>query len=281
MTIEEKAHTQLPNLIIIGAMKAGTTSLHHYLSAHPEIYMSKTKELNFFNTSLNWQKGVDWYKAQFSADYPWRGESSPNYSKWEGTAERMFKVIPEAKLIYILRHPVDRFVSECNHRQLDPNTEVMNIKQGKVSEIYTNGLYHKWYKAYTQVYSKEQILVITSENLKHERKRTLIEVFNFLKLDFDTYDFNAEKVNIEQHKTDEKPLAREAIQKLNRSDFYSGLKKIIRPLIPILKPIQRKLFYKERVIKVLSAENKQFLKAAYKKDIENLEKSLNVILNYI
>jgi hypothetical protein len=70
----------LPNLIIIGGLKCGTTSLHHYLNLHPEIAMSRPKELNFFVAELNWPLGRDWYAGHFDAAVPVRGESSPHYT---------------------------------------------------------------------------------------------------------------------------------------------------------------------------------------------------------
>src|SRR5258708_33834762 len=60
-----KRHAQLPNFIIVGGLKCGTTSIHHYLGLHPEIQMSKPKELNFFVEELNWDLGLDWYASRF------------------------------------------------------------------------------------------------------------------------------------------------------------------------------------------------------------------------
>ncbi len=60
-----KRHAAMPNLIIIGGLKCGTTSIHHYLGLHPEIQMSKPKELNFFVEELNWDLGLDWYASRF------------------------------------------------------------------------------------------------------------------------------------------------------------------------------------------------------------------------
>jgi hypothetical protein len=57
---------KLPNLLIIGAMKAGTSSLHDYLSHHPDIFMSQQKELDFFCSNLNYKKGIEWYKQNLS-----------------------------------------------------------------------------------------------------------------------------------------------------------------------------------------------------------------------
>jgi hypothetical protein len=65
----------LPNLIVIGAQKCGTSVLHYYLSLHPEVSMSRPKELNFFIEERNWPRGVDWYKQQFDADARVRGEA--------------------------------------------------------------------------------------------------------------------------------------------------------------------------------------------------------------
>ena len=68
----------LPDFIIIGTMKGGTTSLHHYLSQHPEIFMSKQKELNFFIEERNRRRGLKWYESQFNGTERIRGEASPN-----------------------------------------------------------------------------------------------------------------------------------------------------------------------------------------------------------
>src|SRR5215218_3255372 len=96
----------LPNLLVIGAQKCGTSSLHRYLGAHPEVGMSRDKELDFLGGPgfPNWERGVDWYRAQFDADKSVRGESSPSYTAHPfvtGTAERAHALVPGAKLIYL------------------------------------------------------------------------------------------------------------------------------------------------------------------------------------
>src|ERR671915_544163 len=96
----------LPNLIVIGAMKSGTTSLHNYLSLHPEIFMTEVKEPSFFTLEGNWWRGREWYEAQFPVAAKIRGESSPDYTKHPrhaGAPERMHAMIPDAKLVYLLR----------------------------------------------------------------------------------------------------------------------------------------------------------------------------------
>jgi hypothetical protein len=252
-------------------MKAGTTSLHQYLSEHPEIFMSKDKELNFFNTSLNWSKGVDWYKEQFDEAYKVRGETSPNYTKWEGTAERVHSILPNIKLVYLLRDPVTRFVSQCNDSKEDPNILIDDLKKGKQTEIFTNGLYHKWYQEYLEFYSKSNILLITSEALRSQKKETLTTIFKFLNVDANAYNYDQLQTVNETHITSNKKIASGSVQILNKTKSFHAIKKIAAPIMPLLKPIWSKLFYKERVLRDLTAENKFFLRAQYQTDLQQLK----------
>lgn len=72
---------QLPNLMIIGAMKCGTTRLYSYLNQHPDIFMSEVKEINYFLKERKYDKGVDWYKNHFITEKKIRRESSQSYTK--------------------------------------------------------------------------------------------------------------------------------------------------------------------------------------------------------
>jgi len=87
----------LPNLVIIGAAKCGTTSLHYYLNLHPQIFMSEMKELNFFAHEGHWKLGVKWYELQFPANMKRNikiyGEATPKYTHYpniKDAAEKMF-----------------------------------------------------------------------------------------------------------------------------------------------------------------------------------------------
>ena len=106
----------LPTVIVIGAAKCGTTSVHEYLDDHPEVAMSAEKELNFFVEEKNWPRGIAWYESQFDPDAPVRGESSPTYTaypEYHGVPERIRSVVPDAKLIYLVRFKgkVDAFAT--------------------------------------------------------------------------------------------------------------------------------------------------------------------------
>src|ERR671910_329669 len=115
-----KRHAQLPNLIIIGGLKCGTTSIHHYLGLHPEVQMSKPKELNFFVEELNWALGLDWYASRFDDRFKVRGESSPHYTnqpRFDGVAERIKQHCPDAKLLYMVRDQITLIAQEELHAE--------------------------------------------------------------------------------------------------------------------------------------------------------------------
>jgi hypothetical protein len=108
----------LPNLIIIGAQKRATTSLHYYLGLHPQVAMAREKELNFFILERNWPKGIAWYRSQFTGPGSIHWETSPDYTYHPvlgDVAARTHAVVPGAKLIYILRDPVERILSHYVH----------------------------------------------------------------------------------------------------------------------------------------------------------------------
>src|SRR4051794_28578727 len=107
---------RLPDFIVIGTTKGGTTSLWRYLSDHPDIFMPTRKELRFFSNNERWRQGVEWYARQFegAGEHQLVGEASPQYTSWPRyphVPERMASVVPNAKLIYLVRDPVARTAS--------------------------------------------------------------------------------------------------------------------------------------------------------------------------
>lgn len=184
----------LPNLVIIGAMKCGTTSLHNYLKLHPQIYMAPTKELDFFIKKRPfYQKGLSWYKSNFNREQANGkdiiGEASPNYTKchaFPGVPECMHEVIPNAKLIYILRDPVKRAVSHYLHQYIAryEHREVNEAFQSFDSNHYVkSSQYGFQIEQFLPYYDLENILVTTLEELSSDRKATLKKVFEFLGVD--------------------------------------------------------------------------------------------------
>jgi hypothetical protein len=102
---------RLPTFVIVGAMRSGTTSLARHLGAHPEVFMAEEKEVHFFDR--HWALGPDWYRGRFARVSAERmvGEATPAYLYHPDVPARMADLLPEARLIAILRNPVDRAYS--------------------------------------------------------------------------------------------------------------------------------------------------------------------------
>lgn len=180
----------LPNLIIIGGQKCGTTSLHMYLAAHPQIAMSAEKELNFF-TTWGRRAGLDWYESQFRATAPVRGESSPAYTAWPhhpDVPEAIHRVLPDVRLIYLVRDPVERIFSEYLHKaghglESRPLEAVVEDDDFEESPYIAQSRYAMQLERYLALFERSQLLVLTQEQLLDDRLGTLRTVFRFLGVD--------------------------------------------------------------------------------------------------
>jgi hypothetical protein len=178
----------LPNLVVIGGLKCGTTSLHHYLDLHPAVEMSRPKELNFFVAELNWSLGPDWYASHFSGGAPIRGESSPHYTnrpRFEGVPERMRSMLADARLIYMVRDPIDRMLSHYLHN-LGGGYDDRTLAEafGDPESAYVNrSRYFFQLEPYLDAFGEERIEIVGREELKRDRPATMRRVFEFLGVD--------------------------------------------------------------------------------------------------
>jgi hypothetical protein len=180
----------LPNLIVIGAARSGTTSLHLYLREHPQIFMAQGKELNFFLLEKNWQRGLEWYEHQFPAGSALvYGESSVRYSaypEYAGVPERLAAVVPEAKLVYLVRDPVDRLASQYAYLwregvELRPARKA--VLAASPNRYLDRSRYAMQLERYRVYYPDVRILVVDQDDLRHRRQPTLARVFRFLGVD--------------------------------------------------------------------------------------------------
>ncbi len=212
------ARGALPNLIVIGAQKCGTSVLHYYLSLHPEVSMSKPKELNFFIEERNWPRGVDWYAAQFDAEARVRGEASPNYTAFPqhaGVPERMASVAGDAKLIYMIRDPLERIAAHWVHnyaKRREKGTLAETLVHPNTSYV-TRSKYAMQLERFLQHYPKERILVFQQSELRHKRRETLRRVFEFIGVD---PEFEHPRFEQERHQTSGKTRATRLAVRLER-----------------------------------------------------------------
>lgn len=175
----------LPNLVVIGGLKCGTTSLHHYLNLHPEVAMSRPKELNFFVAELNWELGPDWYRSHFDPAAPVRGETSPHYTnlpRFQGVAERMRETLgDEARVVYVVRHPVERLLSHYLHNVGGgyERRELAEAVADPLCSYVQRGRYAMQLAPYLAAFGRERVLVVGREELAREREATMRRVYGF------------------------------------------------------------------------------------------------------
>jgi hypothetical protein len=208
----------LPNLLIIGAQKCGTSVLHYYLGLHPEVSMSRPKELNFFIEERNWPRGVEWYRGQFDPHATVRGEASPNYTAYpqhEGVPERMAQVVPDAKLIYMVRDPLERIAAHWVHnyaKRREKGTLAETLTHPHTSYV-DRSLYAMQLERFLAHYPRERVLVFQQSELRHQRMETLRKVFEFVGVD---PDFTHPRFEQERHQTSRKTRATRLAVRLER-----------------------------------------------------------------
>jgi len=184
----------LPDFLIIGAMKAGTSTLHYSLQSHPSVGMSKKKEVNFFNA--NFDKGTSWYKQQFLLGKQFYGEASPNYARihlYPDTPKYMYKVLPKLKLIFILRDPMERLLSHLHHdlyRDRISYKEINNVVLENEDYIKTSS-YGWQLENYLKYYDIEQFHFVTFEQLEVNFQKVMSDILNFIGVD--NYNFEDQK----------------------------------------------------------------------------------------
>jgi len=193
----------MPNAVVLGAMKCATTAMHRYLDAHPQIGMSRLKEVNFFIgadtaphddaetwwRSGQWHRGVDWYAGLFDHTAPIRGETSPGYTSPDSpeVAPRMARLLPDARLVYLVRHPVERAVSQYRHHHRD-GTERRPLEQALLdpgSQYLDRSRYHERLTPFLERFPTSQILVVVQERLLRDRADQMAEVYRHLGADPD------------------------------------------------------------------------------------------------
>ena len=185
-----------PNFLIIGAAKAGTTTLHEQLKGHPGIFLPEEKDFKYFDRDENYSRGGDWYGNYFR-NYSGQekvGEANSEYLFSEKAAERILKDLgPEVKLIAIIRNPAERAYSEYLHqkrygqvdRDFDYYLDSANGATDKSGQsiydiIVGRSHYASHIEKYLSVFSRKNLKVVILEQLKKDPQKGVNEIFDFL-----------------------------------------------------------------------------------------------------
>jgi hypothetical protein len=225
----------LPDFVVIGAPKCGTTFLYHLLTKHPHIEPSAFKELHYFD--LLFEEGTEWYRQCFlpprqkNGRETITGEGTPSYLLHPLAAERMAGVIPDAKLIVLLRNPVDRTYSAYHHRA--KNREKIQTFEETVEAAFdapnagflSQSIYVDHLLRWSKFFDREQMLVLKSEDFFERPREVLKLVLDFLDL------------------PDWEPGASELRDKVNKGKYEQGMDLAIRRrLEDFFAPHNRRLY---------------------------------------
>jgi hypothetical protein len=198
---------RLPNFLIIGAPRCGTTWLFKCLRQHPDVYMPDLKQLHFFDVNFN--KSLNFYAKYFhEADckrYKAVGEATASYFYRKGVPERIYHSIPGVRLVVIVRNPVERVVSRIKNIQSShpENIKISVLEKIELkSEIIYEGLYYKHIMRYLKYFRKDQIIILNYHDIENRPRYLLNKVCDFLKID---KNFETDFLNIKINSANSKP----------------------------------------------------------------------------
>ena len=177
-----------PNTFVIGAMKSATTSLCELLDQQDDVFVARPKEPDFFSRDEVYAKGLDWYRSLFKSagQCPVIAEGSTSYTKnlqYPKSAERLAKHCPAAKLIYIVRNPIQRMNSHWKHEVLKNRTRLdVNEFIKTCPEVVDISCYWKQLSVFRNLFDDQQILVLFIEDLQEQPEKTIQRCRSFLGL---------------------------------------------------------------------------------------------------
>ncbi len=298
-----------PNLFVVGAAKAGTTSIYHYLEQHPDIYMSPIKEAHFFSKDIRCRDFKEDYRKESCIDMDkylsqpvlekkhiafiekaddyiqlyrdvnkeiFRGETSTGYLYSKVAARKIYDFNPDAKIIMVLRNPVERAFS---HWLMDlrgdsvyrksfigaiENDQKQKEKGWGRNHLYIElGLYYEQVKRYLDIFPREQILILLYDDLKKDQLAFFDKIFKFL---------NVQPINIDtskKHNTasiPKYPFVNSILKKMKLNEFVSSI--FPKTLSKKIKSV----FMKSSGLPKLTQSDRKFIINQYfKKDIKQLE----------
>jgi hypothetical protein len=177
----------LPEFIIAGPQKCATTWLYECLSEHPDVLMPDTDSIHYFD--MHYTKGEQWYRQHFDAYDGEKlvGEETPSYIRDEVAPRRIAETVPNAKLLFILRNPVDRAFSHYWHEKSKGKTEFEFEEVFENYDLYNDwvvpGLYHRHIRRYRKHFPSESVRLLFFEDLVEDDWSYLEDVYEFLGID--------------------------------------------------------------------------------------------------
>ena len=292
----------LPTFLIVGAAKSGTTSLYHYLSQHPDIYMPPNKEPHWFSR-LPYVPDRDSHPVNSEEEYldlfkgrdreSAIGEASPSYLWDEKAPYRIKDAIPQAKIIAILRHPVERAYS---HYMMDVRMDKQDLpfmealkrdshaeKKGwGVSDQYIDlGFYAEQVQRYLKVFDRTQIRIFLYDDLRKNPKALLRSALEFLEVDPKYTDTIRTDVQYNKFSIPKNRLAKMVLRsRFFRSQQFRTLRVKLISNNQLRARLRETVLFKEEIKHEMDADSRRFLEDLYRTDIQRLQDLLNRDLSH-
>jgi hypothetical protein len=208
-----------PTFVVIGAMKAGTTSLWRYLGDHPDVFMPEEKEPDYFVAEKTWSRGPEWYESLFvdGESCAARGEASTNYAKYplfQGVPARIASMLPDVKVLYVLREPIERIVSHYRHA-LRAGWEKAPLEQAIECDpqyVYVSS-YAMQAEQYLDWFDRSQLMIVRADDLRLDRGATIERIYAFIGAD---PSWRPSALEAELHGAGSDPTRRSGIALLDR-----------------------------------------------------------------
>lgn len=285
----------LPNFLIVGAMKAGTTSMYEILRQHSQIAMSSIKEVHFFDIEDNYKLGLPFYQTFFkkSNNTLAVGEATPIYIFMPEVPSRIIKLLgDQTKIIILLRNPADRAISHYKmnvQRRIAQDPLLVSLKKnlrrinnnqpsGQEENFIERGLYYSQLKRYFDLFPAENIKVILFEKeFLKQRRKTINDLFDFLNVPRENVSVNVQLMQTTV------PIVNGLDKILNTAHPINQFAKKIIPSKHVrnaIKQISNKLNNK-KVTKIDNADEikKWLIKDVFYEDIKKTEELLDLDLS--
>ncbi len=285
--------TKKLSFICVGVQKAGTTSLHEILRQHPDINLPEFKETHFFSDDQNFIKGLDHYfnyyfsKNRNNLTY---GEIDPEYIFFEKSLERIAKASGDAKIIVILRNPVERAYSHYNMTQrrgyedlgfikaLENEPKRQNDHFEKTHFSYVSrGLYYKQLSKLFSVFQRDKVKIVMYDDYKSSPKKVICEICNFVNIEPIDFNFDITKNKASTAKSN---IVRDFIYKDNLIKKLGGkFFKSDKLKLRIMQGIERLNLKEGKIEKLTFQDKKNICKNFFLEDIIKTEKLLKTDLS--
>lgn len=271
----------LPNFLIAGFGKSGTTALWHYLNHHPDIFLSPEKEVRFFTNPEgdpkkigNYAKGLTWYENFFTKHRGEKmiGEATPMYLSNPDSLTLIKKDLPTIKLIILLRDPVERLYSGFLHAMRDGKKHDSFLDYARQKYSHRN-MYKDDLKRAFSLLPREQILILLTEDLKQHSQKTVKGTLEFLGVN-PNFDITPYQKRYNPHQVPKNIKLHRLLVRLNKQSI-----KLLPPSLYLrLKGLKRKirdLTSKTEKSQPLDPEIRRQLIHLFEEDIAYVEQLLN------